>query len=75
MNHKTINKESIRKSEKELSITTNYNNNNNGDNNNNNNNDYKVLTSWPILPANFVKLELPLSARVASQVFAVYLTL
>lgn len=45
MNHKTINKESIRKSEKELSITTNYNNNNNGDNNNNNNNDYKVLTS------------------------------
>ena len=69
MNQKTINKESIRKSEKELSITTNYNNNNN------NNNDYKVLTSWPILPANFVKLELPLSARVASQVFAVYLTL
>ena len=69
MNHKTISKESIRKSEKELSITTNYNNNNN------NNNDYKVLTSWPILPANFVKLELPLSARVASQVFAVYLTL
>lgn len=46
MNHKTINKESIRKSEKELSIATNYNNNNNGDNNNNNNNnDYKVLTS------------------------------
>lgn len=44
MNHKTINKESIRKSETELSITTNYNNNNNGDNNNNNN-DYKVLTS------------------------------
>ena len=44
MNHKTINKESIRKSEKELSIITNYNNNNNGDNNNNNN-DYKVLTS------------------------------
>lgn len=39
MNQKTINKESIRKSEKELSITTNYNNNNN------NNNDYKVLTS------------------------------
>ena len=73
MNHKTINKESIRKSEKELSITTNYNNNNNGDNNNNN--DYKVLTSWLILPANFEKLELPLSARVASQVFAVYLTL
>ena len=70
MNQKTINKESIRKSEKELSITTNYNNNNN-----NNNNDYKVLTSWPILPANFVKVELPLSARVASQVFAVYLTL
>ena len=69
MNQKTINKESIRKSEKELSITTNYNNNNN------NNNDYKVLTSWPILPANFVKLELPLSARVASQVFDVYLTL
>ena len=72
MNQKTINKESIRKSEKELSITTNYNNNNN---NNNNDDDYKVLTSWPILPANFVKLELPLSARVASQVFAVYLTL
>lgn len=43
MNHKTINKESIGKSGKELSITTNYNNNNNGDNNNNN--DYKVLTS------------------------------
>lgn len=43
MNHKTINKESLGKSEKELSITTNYNNNNNGDNNNNN--DYKVLTS------------------------------
>ena len=39
MNQKTINKESIRKIEKELSITTNYNNNNN------NNNDYKVLTS------------------------------
>ena len=39
MNQKTINKESIRKSEKELSITTNYNNNNN------NNNDYKALTS------------------------------
>ena len=74
MNQKTINKESIRKSETELSKTTNYNNNNNGDNNNNNN-DYKVLTSWPILPANFVKLELPLSARLASQVFAVYLTL
>ena len=74
MNHKTINKELTGKSEKELSITTNYNNNNNGDNNNNNN-DYKVLTSWPILPANFVKLELPLSARVASQVFVVYLTL
>ena len=74
MNQKTINKESIRKSETELSKTTNYNNNNNGDNNNNNN-DYKVLTSWPILLANFVKLELPLSARVASQVFAVYLTL
>ena len=73
MNHKTINKELTGKSEKELSITTNYNNNNNGDNNNNN--DYKVLTSWPILPANFVKLELPLSARVASQVFVVYLTL
>lgn len=72
MKPKTINEESIRKSEKELSITTNYNNNNNGDNNNN---DYKVLTSWPILAANFVKLELPLSARVASQVFAVYLTL
>ena len=70
MNHKTISKESIRKSEKELSITKKKNNNNN-----NNNNDYKVLTSWPILPANFVKLELPLSARVASQVFAVYLTL
>lgn len=47
MNQKTINKESIRKSETELSKTTNYNNNNNGDNNNNNdyNNDYKVLTS------------------------------
>ena len=44
MNHKTINKELTGKSEKELSITTNYNNNNNGDNNNNNN-DYKVLTS------------------------------
>ena len=73
MNHKTINKELTGKSEKELSITTNYNNNNNGGNNNNN--DYKVLTSWPILPANFVKLELPLSARVASQVFVVYLTL
>lgn len=73
MKQKTINEESIRKSEKELSITTNYNNNNNGDNNNNN--DYKVLTSWLILAANFVKLELPLSARVASQVFAVYLTL
>jgi len=72
MNQKTINKESIRKSEKKLSITTNYNN---GDNNNNNNNDYKVLTSWSILSANFVKLELSLSARVASQVFAVYLTL
>ena len=72
MKPKTINEESIRKSEKELSITTNYNNNNNGDNNNN---DFKVLTSWPILAANFVKLELPLSARVASQVFAVYLTL
>lgn len=42
MKPKTINEESIRKSEKELSITTNYNNNNNGDNNNN---DYKVLTS------------------------------
>ena len=36
MNQKTVKKESIRKSEKELSITTNYNNNNN---------DYKVLTS------------------------------
>lgn len=43
MNHKTITKELTGKSDKELSITTNYNNNNNGDNNNNN--DYKVLTS------------------------------